>query len=135
MSASETQWQRPGPRSAQLFERASRVTPGGVNSPVRAFAGVGGTPAFIERARGAYIYDVDGNEYVDYVGSFGPMILGHAHPDVVDAVQKQAAKGLSFGAPTGLETELAELVCSMVDSIESVRMVNSGTEALSTEGM
>ena len=133
MNASETsQWHRPGPRSAELFERASRVTPGGVNSPVRAFAGVGGTPAFIERAKGAYIYDVDGNEYVDYVGSFGPMILGHAHPDVIDAVQKQAAKGLSFGAPTGLETELAELVCSMVDSIESVRMVNSGTEASMT---
>ncbi|MES1949966.1 glutamate-1-semialdehyde aminotransferase [Salinisphaera sp. S4-8] len=133
MSASENpQWQRPGPRSAQWFERAARVTPGGVNSPVRAFAGVGGTPAFIDRAEGAYIYDVDGNEYVDYVGSFGPMILGHAHPDVVSAVQQQAAKGLSFGAPTGLETELAELVCSMVDSIESVRMVNSGTEASMT---
>jgi len=126
------QWQRPGPRSAELFERAARVTPGGVNSPVRAFSGVGGTPAFIDRAQGAYIHDVDGNEYVDYVGSFGPMILGHAHPAVVEAVQTQAAKGLSFGAPTGLETELAELVCSMVDSIESVRMVNSGTEAAMT---
>lgn len=133
MSApADRNWQRPGPRSAELFERAQRFTPGGVNSPVRAFAGVGGTPAFIERAKGAYIYDVDGNEYVDYVGSFGPMILGHAHPDVVQAVQNQAAKGLSFGAPTGLETELAELVCSMVDSIESVRMVNSGTEATMT---
>jgi len=125
-------WQRPGPRSRDWFERAQRVTPGGVNSPVRAFAGVGGTPAFIERAAGAYIHDVDGNEYVDYVGSFGPMILGHAHPDVVEAVQNQAAKGLSFGAPTGLETELAELVCSMVESIESLRLVNSGTEAAMT---
>lgn len=125
-------WQRPGPASRALFERAQRVTPGGVNSPVRAYAGVGGTPAFIDHAAGAYVHDVDGNEYVDYVGSFGPMILGHAHPAVVDAVQKQAAKGLSFGAPTGLETELAELVCSMVDSIESVRLVNSGTEAAMT---
>ncbi|GAB3681105.1 glutamate-1-semialdehyde 2,1-aminomutase [Salinisphaera aquimarina] len=123
---------RPGPRSAEWFARAAKTIPGGVNSPVRAFNGVGGTPAFIDHARGAYIYDVDGNEYVDYVGSFGPMILGHADPAVVEAVQKQAAKGLSFGAPTGLETELAELVCSMVDSIESVRMVNSGTEAAMT---
>lgn len=123
---------RPGPRSAELFKRAARTTPGGVNSPVRAFNGVGGTPAFIDHAKGAYIYDVDGNEYVDYVGSFGPMILGHADPQVIEAVQKQAAKGLSFGAPTGLEVELAELICSMVDSIESVRMVNSGTEATMT---
>jgi glutamate-1-semialdehyde 2,1-aminomutase len=131
-STDSSRWQRPGPRSAELFERASKVTPGGVNSPVRAFSGVGGTPAFIDHAEGAYIHDVDGNEYVDYVGSFGPMILGHAHPAVVEAVQNQATKGLSFGAPTGLETELAELICSMVDSIESVRMVNSGTEAAMT---
>lgn len=124
---------RPGPRSTELFARAQCTTPGGVNSPARAFNGVGGgAPAFIDRASGAYIYDVDGNEYVDYVGSYGPMILGHADRQVVEAVQKQAAKGLSFGAPTGLEVELAELICSMVDSIESVRMVNSGTEATMT---
>ncbi|MES1926412.1 glutamate-1-semialdehyde 2,1-aminomutase [Salinisphaera sp. T31B1] len=133
MSASDrSPHQRPGPKSAEWFARAARTIPGGVNSPVRAFNGVGGTPAFIDHARGAYIYDVDGNEYVDYVGSFGPMILGHADPAVVEAVQKQAAKGLSFGAPTGLETELAEIVCDMVDSIESIRMVNSGTEAAMT---
>ncbi len=120
---------RPGPRSQQLFESASRVIAGGVNSPVRAFNGVGGTPVFIDHAKGACIYDVDGNEYIDYVGSFGPMLLGHANTRVVKAVQQQAAKGLSFGAPTGLETELAELICSMIASIESVRMVNSGTEA------
>lgn len=124
---------RPGPRSTDLFANAQRTTPGGVNSPARAFNGVGGgAPVFIDRAQGACITDVDGNEYVDYVGSYGPMILGHADPQVVEAVQKQAAKGLSFGAPTGLEVELAELICSMVDSIESVRMVNSGTEATMT---
>ena len=124
---------RPGPRSAALFERARRFTPGGVNSPARTFDGVGGgAPAFVDRASGARIHDVDGNAYVDYVGSFGPMILGHADPAVIEAVQKQAAKGLSFGAPTGLEVELAELICDMVDSIESVRMVNSGTEAAMT---
>jgi len=131
-TADQTTYQRPGPRSAEWFARAGKSTPGGVNSPVRAFNGVGGTPAFIDHAKGAYIYDVDGNEYVDYVGSFGPMILGHADPAVVEAVQTQAAKGLSFGAPTGLETELAEIICSIVDSIESVRMVNSGTEAAMT---
>ncbi|MDA3921737.1 MAG: glutamate-1-semialdehyde 2,1-aminomutase [Salinisphaera sp.] len=124
---------RPGPRSIELFERAQRTIPGGVNSPARAFNGVGGgAPAFIDRAKGAYIIDVDGNEYVDYVGSYGPMILGHADPQVIEAIQKQAAKGLSFGAPTGLEVELAELICDMVGSIESVRMVNSGTEAAMT---
>lgn len=130
MSASHA---RPGPRSTELFERAQLTTPGGVNSPARAFNGVGGgAPAFIDHAKGAYIYDVDGNEYVDYVGSYGPMILGHADARVIEAIQKQAAKGLSFGAPTGLEIELSELICSMVDSIESVRMVNSGTEAAMT---
>jgi len=123
---------RPGPRSAALFERACRATPGGVNSPVRTFSSVGGTPAFIDHARGAYIHDADGNEYVDYVGSFGPMLLGHADTAVVEAVQAQAAKGLSFGAPNELEVELAELICAMVDSIDSVRMVNSGTEATMT---
>jgi len=124
---------RPGPRSIELFERAQLTTPGGVNSPARAFNGVGGgAPAFIDRAKGAYIYDVDGNEYVDYVGSYGPMILGHADEQVIEAIRRQAEKGLSFGAPTGLEIELAELICSMVGSIESVRMVNSGTEAAMT---
>ncbi|AWN14602.1 glutamate-1-semialdehyde 2,1-aminomutase [Salinisphaera sp. LB1] len=128
-----SQHARPGPRSVELFDRARRVTPGGVNSPARAFNGVGGgAPVFIDRAKGAWITDVDGNDYVDYVGSFGPMILGHADPAVVEAVQKQAAKGLSFGAPTGLEVELAELISEMVASIESVRMVNSGTEAAMT---
>lgn len=124
---------RPGPQSQAWFERAQRFTPGGVNSPARAFNGVGGgAPAFIDHAKGAWITDVDGNDYVDYVGSFGPMILGHADPKVVEAVQKQAAKGLSFGAPTGLEVQLAELITDMVASIESVRMVNSGTEAAMT---
>ncbi|RJS94348.1 glutamate-1-semialdehyde 2,1-aminomutase [Salinisphaera sp. Q1T1-3] len=124
---------RPGPQSQQWFERAQRFTPGGVNSPARAFNGVGGgAPVFIDHAKGAWITDVDGNRYVDYVGSFGPMILGHADAQVVEAVQNQAAKGLSFGAPTGLEVQLAELITDMVDSIESVRMVNSGTEAAMT---
>src|SRR5699024_5378041 len=123
---------RPGARSQQSFAAASRVIPGGVNSPVRAFNSVGGTPVFIDHATGAHIYDTDGNEYIDYVGSYGPMILGHANAHVVAAVQQQAARGLSYGAPTEVETELAELICSMVDSIESVRMVNSGTEAAMT---
>ncbi len=128
-----SQHARPGPRSVELFDRARRFTPGGVNSPARAFNGVGGgAPVFMDHAKGAWITDVDGNDYVDYVGSFGPMILGHADPAVVEAVQKQAAKGLSFGAPTGLEVELAELISEMVTSIESVRMVNSGTEAAMT---
>lgn len=124
---------RPGPRSVGLFSRAQRSNPGGVNSPARAYNGVGGgAPAFIDHAQGAWITDVDGNSYVDYVGSFGPMILGHAEPTVVEAVQEQAARGLSFGAPTGLEVDLADLIVDMVDSIESVRMVNSGTEATMT---
>ena len=124
---------RPGPKSNEWFERAQKFTPGGVNSPARAFNGVGGgAPAFIDHAKGAWITDVDGNDYVDYVGSFGPMILGHADPRVIEAVQSQAAKGLSFGAPTGLEVQLAELITEMVASIESVRMVNSGTEAAMT---
>src|SRR5699024_862251 len=118
--------------SQQSFDAACRVIPGGVNSPVRAFASVGGTPLFIERATGAHVYDRDGNEYIDYVGSYGPMILGHANARVIEAIREQAAKGLSYGAPTALETQLAELICSMVDSIESVRMVNSGTEAAMT---
>src|SRR5699024_6014282 len=118
--------------STQSFAAANRVIPGGVNSPVRAFAAVGGTPLFIEHAKGAHVYDLDGNEYIDYVGSYGPMILGHANQRVVEAVQQQAAKGLSYGAPTLLETELAELICSMIESLECVRKVKSATEAAMT---
>ena len=116
-------------KSRQLIERAAATSPGGVNSPVRAFKGVGGTPIFFESGEGAYLTDVDGNRYIDYVGSWGPMILGHGNADVVAAVQKQAASALGFGAPTELEIELAEQVVSMVPSIEKVRMVSSGTEA------
>ena len=112
-----------------LFQQASRYIPGGVNSPVRAFKAVGGEPLFIERAEGAYIYATDGRRYIDYVGSWGPMIAGHAHPRVLRAVQETAAKGLSFGAPTELETQLARRICECMPSIELVRMVNSGTEA------
>jgi glutamate-1-semialdehyde 2,1-aminomutase len=115
--------------STQLFNQAKHVIPGGVNSPVRSFSGVGGTPIFIDRAKGAYIYDNEGNEYVDYVGSWGPMILGHAHPDVIEAVKIAAEKGLSFGAPTEIETQMAQRVCELLPSIELVRMVSSGTEA------
>lgn len=111
------------------MERAAATIPGGVNSPVRAFKGVGGTPIFFESGEGAYLTDVDGNRYIDYVGSWGPMILGHGNANVVAAVQKQAASALGFGAPTELEIELAEQVVSMVPSIEKVRMVSSGTEA------
>ena len=113
----------------RLFNAAKKVIPGGVNSPVRAYKAVGGTPVFIDHAHGAYIYDTDGKEYIDYVCSWGPMILGHADPLVVAAVQAAAGQGLSFGAPTTMETQLAELICSTVASIEQVRMVNSGTEA------
>ena len=113
----------------RLFNAAKKVIPGGVNSPVRAYKAVGGTPVFIDHAHGAYIYDTDGKEYIDYVCSWGPMILGHADPLVVAAVQAAAGQGLSFGAPTAMETKLAELICSSVASIEQVRMVNSGTEA------
>ncbi len=116
-------------RSQALFERAQRVIPGGVNSPVRAFGSVGGTPPFIARAQGAYIEDVDGNRYIDYVGSWGPMLFGHADPDVVRAIQEAAAHSPSFGAPTELEVRVAELICELVPSIEMVRLVNSGTEA------
>src|SRR5690554_6080027 len=116
-------------RSEILFNQAQQHIPGGVNSPVRAFKGVGGTPLFIKHAEGAYIIDEDDKRYVDYVGSWGPMILGHAHPDVLDAVRRQLEHGLSYGAPTALETEMAELVCSLVPSMEMVRMVSSGTEA------
>ena len=116
-------------RSKQYYERAQRCIPGGVNSPARAFDSVGGTPLFIDRAEGAHLEDVDGNRYLDYVGSWGPMIFGHAHPDVVKAVQDQADASTSFGAPTKIEIEVAELVCDLVPSIDKVRMVNSGTEA------
>ena len=115
--------------SEQAFEEAQKYIPGGVNSPVRAFKSVGGTPAFIKRAHGAHIYDIHDKDYIDYVGSWGPMILGHAHPDVIAAVQQAAEHGLSFGAPTEIETEMAKLVCELVESIEMVRMTSSGTEA------
>jgi glutamate-1-semialdehyde 2,1-aminomutase len=115
--------------SQAAFERACRVIPGGVNSPARAFGGVGGQPVFIARGEGPYLYDIDGNRYLDYVGSWGPLILGHAHPRVVQAVSEALTRGASFGAPTELETRLAELICQLVPSIEMVRMVSSGTEA------
>lgn len=115
--------------NADLFERACRHIPGGVNSPVRAFGSVGGTPRFIERAQGPWVWDAEGTQYIDYVGSWGPAILGHAHPDVIKAVQESAVNGLSFGAPTAGEVELAELICQLLPSIEKVRLVSSGTEA------
>jgi glutamate-1-semialdehyde 2,1-aminomutase len=116
-------------RNEELFARSQRVIPGGVNSPVRAFRSVGGTPRFFERGRGAWLWDADGRAYVDYVGSWGPMIAGHAHPDVVRAVQETAADGLSFGAPTERELEMAELLTRLLPSVEMVRLVSSGTEA------
>lgn len=116
-------------RSETLFANAQKHIPGGVNSPVRAFKSVGGTPLFFKHAVGAYVTDEDDKRYVDYVGSWGPMILGHSHPDVLDAVRKQLEHGLSYGAPTAMETEMADLVCSIVPSMEMVRMVSSGTEA------
>ncbi|MCX7831726.1 MAG: glutamate-1-semialdehyde 2,1-aminomutase [Actinobacteria bacterium] len=117
-------------RSKALFEEAKQYIPGGVNSPVRAFKSVGGTPLFISRAKGSKIYDADGNEYIDYVGSWGPMILGHAHPNVVRALRDVVEKGTSYGAPTELEIEMAKLVVEAVPSIEKVRFVSSGTEAV-----
>jgi glutamate-1-semialdehyde 2,1-aminomutase len=116
-------------KSEEMFQRAKRVIPGGVNSPVRAFRSVGGTPRFISRGDGAYIWDVDGNKYLDYVLSWGPLILGHAHPDVLEAVGKAAHLGTSFGAPTESEINLAQLITESVPSVEMVRFVNSGTEA------
>lgn len=116
-------------KSESLYQQANLVMPGGVNSPVRAFNGVGGTPLFIEKADGAYIYDADGKAYIDYVGSWGPMILGHNHPDIANAVCKAIHNGLSYGAPTEIEVQLANLVTSIMPSIEMIRMVNSGTEA------
>ncbi|RZL01826.1 MAG: glutamate-1-semialdehyde-2,1-aminomutase [Rubrivivax sp.] len=115
--------------NAALFERAQRSIPGGVNSPVRAFRAVGGTPRFIAKAQGAYLWDAEGRRYIDYIGSWGPMILGHGHPEVVEAVQKAALDGFSFGAPTEREVELAEEILKLVPSAEQVRLVSSGTEA------
>ncbi|MGP4964179.1 glutamate-1-semialdehyde 2,1-aminomutase [Psychrobacter celer] len=116
-------------KNEQLFAQARKHIPGGVNSPVRAFAGVGGTPIFIHRASGSKIYDTEDNGYIDYVGSWGPMILGHAHPKVIDAVKKAADDGLSFGTPTPFETTVADKICEIVPSVEMIRMTNSGTEA------
>jgi glutamate-1-semialdehyde 2,1-aminomutase len=116
-------------RSHDLFAAAQRHIPGGVNSPVRAFRGVGGDPVFFASAAGPYVFDADGHRYIDYVGSWGPMVLGHAHPDVIEAVAERIHRGLSFGAPTELETQMADLVCELVPSIDLVRMVSSGTEA------
>jgi len=116
-------------RSEDLYHRASQCIPGGVNSPVRAFNGVGGTPLFIERAEGPYLYDADGKAYIDYVGSWGPMICGHANPEIVEAVKQAADRGLSFGAPTELEIELAERICAILPGMDQVRMTSSGTEA------
>lgn len=116
-------------RSSKLFKEAKKIIPGGVNSPVRAYSSVGGNPPFIKRAEGSRVYDVDGNSYIDYVGSWGPMILGHCHPKVVEAIQTAAASGASFGAPTETEIELAELVCDAYPNVEKIRMVSSGTEA------
>ena len=115
-----------------LFERASRLIPGGVNSPVRAFRAVGGVPRFFERASGAYLWDAEGRRYIDYVGSWGPMVAGHTHPAVVEAVQEAASRALSFGAPTAAETELAETLVRLLPSLERVRLVSSGTEATMT---
>ena len=115
--------------SHTLYQEAQQLLPGGVNSPVRAFRGVGGEPIFIDSARGPYLFDVDGNRYLDYVQSWGPMILGHAHPSVVEAVIQASKRGFSFGAPTEAESELAKMVIESVPSIEMVRFVNSGTEA------
>ena len=119
-------------KSDELFERSQRVIPGGVNSPVRAFRAVGGTPLFFERAAGAHLWDADGRRYIDYVGSWGPMVVGHTHPAVVEAVREAAARALSFGAPTAAELALAERLCRLVPSLEMVRLVSSGTEATMT---
>jgi glutamate-1-semialdehyde 2,1-aminomutase len=112
-----------------LFAQAQKVIPGGVNSPVRAFKAVGGEPVFVKKAQGAYLYDEDGNRLIDYIASWGPLILGHAHPEVIESIVKQAEKGTSYGMPTGIETDLAELAVSMVPNIDQIRFVNSGTEA------
>ncbi len=119
-------------KNETLFERAQRLIPAGVNSPVRAFRAVGGTPPFFERASGAHLWDADGRRFIDYVGSWGPMVAGHTHPAVVEAVQEAASRALSFGAPTEAEVEMAELLCRLVPSLEMVRLVSSGTEATMT---
>ncbi|MDC1266565.1 glutamate-1-semialdehyde 2,1-aminomutase [Crocinitomicaceae bacterium] len=124
-----TNTERSTEESKKLFELAKKVIPGGVNSPVRAFKSVGGSPIFIESAKGAYLYDADGNRYIDYIASWGPMILGHAHEEVIDAVAKTAVKGTSFGIPTELETKIAVLATQMAPNIDQIRFVNSGTEA------
>src|SRR6476620_1128364 len=116
-------------KSKELFQRAQQSIPGGVNSPVRAFKSVGGTPIFIEKAKGAYLYDADGNRYIDYINSWGPMLLGHAYEPVVKAIQERALQSTSYGAPTELEIEMAELIKSMAPNVDMVRMVSSGTEA------
>src|SRR3984957_16762412 len=116
-------------KSHTAFARAQQLMPGGVNSPARAFGGVGGEPIFFSRGEGAYLFDLDGNRYIDYIGSWGPMILGHSHPAVVAALAAAVTRGTSFGAPTEAESELAELIIAAVPSIEKVRLVNSGTEA------
>ena len=116
-------------KSQDLFVEAKRYIPGGVNSPVRAFGQVGGTPVFMQSSKGAYLFDADGNQYIDFIGSWGPMILGHCHPKVVKALKAQVSKAISFGAPTDLEVEMAKLIHAMVPQVEMVRMVNSGTEA------
>src|SRR3712207_7051418 len=116
-------------RSARLMQRAMKRMPGGVNSPVRAFRSVGGDPLFMQRGEGSRIFDADGNSYVDYVMSYGPLVLGHAHPEVVRVLEETIKGGTTFGAPTELEVEMAEIVCEVVSSMEMVRMTNSGTEA------
>lgn len=116
-------------KSIALFEQAKSLMPGGVNSPVRAFKNINGNPIFFEKAQGAYLFDADGNKYIDYIGSWGPMIMGHSHPEIVNAIKKQAELGTSYGAPTSLESSVAELIIKNVPSIEKIRMVNSGTEA------
>ena len=117
-------------KSRELFEQAQQVMPGGVNSPVRAFKSVGGNPRLIERGEGAYVWDVDGNRYLDFCCSWGPLILGHADPDVVEAVRTQVGRGMTFGATTELEYQLADFIGRKIDAIESIRFVSSGTEAV-----
>jgi glutamate-1-semialdehyde 2,1-aminomutase len=129
VSIDEPRSTRASSTNAALFERAQKVIPGGVNSPVRAFRAVGGTPRFIARAQGAYLWDAEGKRYIDYIGSWGPMILGHGHPAVLEAVQRAAGDGLSFGAPTEREIELAEAILAQVPSLQQLRLVSSGTEA------
>ena len=116
-------------RNEQLFERAKKIIPGGVNSPVRAFGSVGGVPRFIRKAQGAFVWDENGQRYIDYVGSWGPAIVGHAHPEVIEAVREAALDGLSFGAPTEAEIIIAEEIAKIVPSVERLRLVSSGTEA------